>query len=74
VPPGTLLAQGAVYVDLQGRMLREITATDDMTAGPNNWYVPKKEVDYRLWNRVIGIDISLPLDNFALEWYDVLSY
>jgi hypothetical protein len=56
VPPGTRLAQGAVYVDLQDQMLREITATGDMTAGPNNRYVPKKEVDYQLWNRLIGID------------------
>jgi hypothetical protein len=56
VPPGTRLAQGAVYVDLQDQMLREFTATGDMTTESNNWYAPKKEVDYQLWNRLIGID------------------
>ena len=24
-------------------------------AGPANWYVPKTEVDYQLWNRLIGV-------------------
>jgi hypothetical protein len=53
--PGTRLEQGAVYVDLQDQMLREFKATGDMEAGPNDWYVPKSEVDYQLWNRLIGI-------------------
>jgi hypothetical protein len=52
---GTRLEQGATYVDLQDQQLREIKATGDMRAGPNNWYVPKSEVDYQLWNRLIGI-------------------
>jgi hypothetical protein len=56
VPAGTRLQQGAVYVSLQDPMLREIKATGDMQAGPNDWYVPKSEVDYQLWNRLIGID------------------
>lgn len=55
VPQGMRLAQGAVYVDLQDPLLREFTATGDMQAGPNRWYVPKREVDYQLWNRLIGI-------------------
>jgi hypothetical protein len=55
VPAGTRLAQGAVYVDLLDPQLREFTATGDMSAGPNRWYVPKREVDYQLWNRLIGI-------------------
>lgn len=52
---GTRLQQGATYVDLQDEGLREFTATGDMEAGPNNWYVPKDEVDYQLWNRLIGV-------------------
>lgn len=56
VPQGTRLAQGAVYVDLLDPQLREFKATGDMSAGPNRWYVPKREVDYQLWNRLIGID------------------
>jgi hypothetical protein len=55
VPRGERLAQGAVYVDLNDPQLREITATGDMSAGEYQWYVPKREVDYQLWNRLIGI-------------------
>jgi hypothetical protein len=55
VPPGTRLEQGAVYVDLQDPLLREFKATGDMEAQANSWYVPKSEVDYQLWNRLIGI-------------------
>jgi hypothetical protein len=55
LPRGSRLEQGATYVDLQDQALREFTATGDMSAGPNNWYVPKSEVDYQLWNRLIGI-------------------
>lgn len=53
--PGTRLEQGAVYVDLQDPELKEFKARGDMQAGPNNWYVPKSEVDYQLWNRLTGI-------------------
>jgi hypothetical protein len=55
LPAGTRLEQGAVYVDLQDEMLREFKATGDMQAGPSDWFVPKSEVDYQLWNRLIGI-------------------
>ena len=55
LPQGARLEQGATYVDLQDPRLDEFTATGDMAAGPNNWYVPKREVDYQLWNRLIGI-------------------
>lgn len=55
VPSGTRLQQGAVYVDLQDESLSEFKATGDMTVGPGNWYVPKDEVDYQLWNRLIGV-------------------
>jgi len=26
-----------------------------MEAGSDNWYVPKTEVDYQLWNRLTGV-------------------
>lgn len=26
-----------------------------MEATDNNWYVPKSEVSYQLWNRLIGV-------------------
>jgi hypothetical protein len=54
--PGTRLEQGATYIDLRDPQRREFTATGDMEAGQDNWYVPKDGVDYQLWNRLIGID------------------
>ena len=55
VPQGARLEQGATYIDLQDAQRREFTATGDMEAGPGNWYVPKSEIDYVLWNRLIGV-------------------
>jgi hypothetical protein len=54
LPAGTRLLQGATYVDLRSPDRHEFTATADMAAGPDNWYVPKSEVDYQLWNRLLG--------------------
>ena len=51
----TRLDQGGTYIDLRDAERREFTATADMTAGDDNWYVPKHDVDYELWNRLIGI-------------------
>src|SRR5436305_10955730 len=53
--PHTRLEQGATYIDLRDPARREFTATGDMEAGAENWYVPKHGVDYELWNRLIGI-------------------
>ena len=55
LPDDTRLEQGATYIDLQDPQRREFTATADMVAGPEHWYVPKHSVDYQLWNRLIGI-------------------
>ena len=52
---GTRLEQGGTYIDLRDPHRREFTATGDMVAGRDNWYVPKDSVDYQLWNRLIGI-------------------
>ncbi len=52
---GVRLEQGATYIDLRDPQRRELTATGDMIAGRENWYVPKDSVDYELWNRLIGI-------------------
>jgi hypothetical protein len=56
VPPGERLQQGAVYIDLRSHDCREFKARGDMEAGEGNLYVPKSEVDYQLWNRLIGVD------------------
>lgn len=55
LPPGTRLEQGAVYVDLQDLGLREFKALGNMSAEAGHYIVPKSEVDYQLWNRLIGI-------------------
>lgn len=52
---GTRLEQGATYIDLRDAHRREFTATGDMAADADHWYVPKAAVDYELWNRLIGL-------------------
>lgn len=54
--PGTRLKQGATYIDLQDPLCHEFTATGDMEAERGNWYVAKNEVDYQLWNLLIGVE------------------
>lgn len=54
MPVGSRLEQGATYLDLAAPICCEFTATADMEAGPNNLYVPKSEVPYQIWNRLIG--------------------
>lgn len=56
LPEGTRLQQGAVYLDLAHVNRHEIKAMGKTEAGPKNWYVPKTEVDYQLWNRLIGVN------------------
>ena len=53
--PGTRLQQGATYVNLQRLEEGEFTAAGFMEVGPDDWIVPKDEVDYLLWNHLIGV-------------------
>ena len=55
LPEGARLEQGAKYLDLNDPQRREFTATANMAAGPDNYYVPKKAIDYQLWNRLTGV-------------------
>jgi len=52
---GARLEQGATYIDLARESPREFTATGGMEAAAGECIVPKKEVDYRTWNRLIGV-------------------
>jgi hypothetical protein len=54
--PHTRLEQGATYIDLRDDQPQEFTARGYMEASDGNWFVPKSEVDYQLWNRLIGVD------------------
>jgi hypothetical protein len=53
VPRGSRLKQGAVYLDLRKPASGSFQTTGEMTAGPENLYVPKAEVAYEYWNRLI---------------------
>lgn len=62
LPQGSRLEQGAKYINLKDPARQEFTAMGVMEAEPNNWYVPKTEVPYWLWNRLIGVDNPERLD------------
>lgn len=53
VPQGCRLKQGATYIDLLDVNREEFTAMGDMTASRENYYVPKTEVNYELWNKLL---------------------
>ena len=52
----------ATPIDLRADQIREFSALGNMEAGPDTWYVPKAEVDYPLWNRLIGVTNPERLD------------
>jgi hypothetical protein len=62
LPEGSRLEQGATYLDLNDPQRRPFTALANMSAGPDNLYVPKSEVGYVLWNRLIGVQNPKRLD------------
>ncbi len=56
VPEGTRLHQGAKYIDLQHLENGEFTATSEEVVSADHVYVPKKETDYMLWNRLNQVE------------------
>jgi len=62
LPHDSHLEQGATYIDLYHLVGGEFTARGDERATEHHAYVPKKEVDYPLWNRLIGVDNPERLD------------
>jgi hypothetical protein len=54
VSPGTKLKQGAVYLDMRIPSPVPFTATADITATEMNYYAPKAEIPYELWNRLVA--------------------
>lgn len=62
MPQGSRLEQGATYVDLYDQNAQPFTAMGEMTAGPDNLYVPKADTDYILWNRLTGVTNPERLD------------
>jgi hypothetical protein len=53
--PGMRLQQGATYVDLNHPERGVFRATGDLTAGPEDACVPKSEVPYELWHRLLAV-------------------
>lgn len=56
VTAGGRLQQGKTYLNLRDPARIPFDATADMTAGPNNLFVPKRDTPYSHWNRLRGID------------------
>ena len=54
--PGTILEQGAVYLDLNDRERGPFKALGGHEAGRNDRYVAKRDTDHELWNRLVGDD------------------
>ena len=54
VPVGTKLKQGAVYLDMRIPSPVPFTATANITATEMNYYAPKAEIPYELWNRLVA--------------------
>jgi hypothetical protein len=54
VPSGTKLKQGAVYLDMRIPSPVPFTATADITATEMNYYAPKADIAYELWNRLVA--------------------
>jgi hypothetical protein len=52
---GSRLEQGATYLDLRFPQRGEFKAMGYMEAGPDDWYVPKSDVDDELWDRLLAM-------------------
>jgi hypothetical protein len=67
LPAGTRLEQGAKYIDLRNLEQGEFVARSNMVADGVNAYVPKKETDYLLWNRLNQVETPARLDETSGE-------
>jgi hypothetical protein len=54
LPQGARLEANATYVNLRDPELHEITAEGNEDVGPADLIIPKAEVDYPLWNKLLG--------------------
>lgn len=62
LPVGTQLQQNATYFDLQNPEQGELKPVGYMEAQPENWYIPKNDTPYWLWNRLLGVEEPERLD------------
>lgn len=54
LPAGARLETNATYINLQDSEIQEFTADGSEVVSHTDRIVPKKGVDYELWNRLIG--------------------
>lgn len=54
VPPGMRLRTGDRYVDLRDTRRGELVATGEETANQSSLLVAKNDVDYEVWNKLLG--------------------
>jgi hypothetical protein len=52
--PGSRLETDAVYLRLEGDHSAVYRAMGDEEVGPDDLYLPKKDMPYQLWNRLVG--------------------
>ncbi len=55
LPAGARLLQDAVYVDLADPERRAFRATAQMVSRPEQYLVPKSDVPYMFWNRLLRV-------------------
>lgn len=53
---GVALEQGGTYIDLNDLGRGPFKAIGSQEAGKHNRYVAKRDIDYELWNRLVGED------------------
>lgn len=56
IQPGSRLEEGATYFDMAHPERGVFTGMNDMTAGRDNWYVGKSDVDWDIWNEITGVE------------------
>jgi hypothetical protein len=62
IPTGTRLEEGAQYIDLNHLENGAFVADARMIAGPEHYYVAKKDTGYVLWNRLNQVENPARLD------------
>jgi hypothetical protein len=60
--PGTKLEQGGTYFDLNDRGRGPFKALGGHESGRNERLVAKRDIDYLLWNRLVGDDHSVEVE------------
>jgi hypothetical protein len=58
LPVGSRLESKATYINLREATAQEFSAEGNEEVGENDLIVPKAEVDYQLWNKLLGMTNS----------------